>query len=295
MRRQLVSVLVLVVLAPACGGSRGAPGDDGGVVAAFYPLAWAAEAVAGDALEVTDLTPPGAEPHDLELTPGQVRDVAGAALVVYVGGGFQPAVEELARERPDAALDVLGEEHGSAAADEEHGHDHGAGDPHVWLDPVAMADVVDDIGERLGRVAPDAAGTIKTRTREVTRDLEALHDEFDAGLARCERRDFVVSHAAFGHLAARYDLEQIAISGLDPEAEPSPGRIAEVTRIARDRGVTTIFFETLVSPAVAETIADEAGLETAMLDPLESRPADGDYADAMRANLAALRRALECS
>jgi zinc transport system substrate-binding protein len=272
-------LLALAATVVSCGGAS--TGGDGrpDVVAAFYPLAWAAEAVGGGEVAVTDLTPPGAEPHDLELTPGQVRQVAGASLVVYVGSGFQPAVEELAADRPAAALDVLAD---------------GGNDPHVWLDPVAMAGIVEDIGARLAEETPEGAAAIERRAEDAGRDLRDLHDHFTAGLRACERREFVVSHDAFGHLAERYDLEQIAISGLDPEAEPAPGRIAEVADLARDRGVTTIFFETLVSPAVAEAIANEAGLETEMLDPLETQPQDGDYLDGMRANLAALRRALEC-
>ncbi|HVM35105.1 MAG TPA: metal ABC transporter substrate-binding protein [Actinomycetota bacterium] len=277
--RRFLSLLAFALAAAGCSGPNSSGDGRPDVVAAFYPLAWAAEAVGGGDVVVTDLTPPGAEPHDLELTPGQVRQLAGASLVVYVGAGFQPAVEELAADRPAAALDVLAD---------------GGNDPHVWLDPVAMTEIVEEIAARLAEKSPARATAIERRAERTRRDLRALHDDFTAGLRGCERREFVVSHDAFGHLAERYDLEQIAISGLDPEAEPAPGRIAEVADLARDRGVTTIFFETLVSPAVAETIAGEAGLETEMLDPLETEPQEGDYLDGMRANLAALRRALEC-
>lgn len=311
MRRAMILLLGLTLLAGACGGTSGATGE-GRAVAAFYPLAWATERVAGDAVEVADLTPPGVEPHDLELSPRQVGEVTEAELLIYAGQGFQPAIEDLAEEKGDAAFDVLAgielieadedEDEGNEAEDADHEgeaegddeHGHSGGDPHVWLDPLRMIGIVEAISTRITALAPDAGPAVEERTVDLVDDLRALHNDFDDGLESCERREIVVSHDAFGYLADRYDLEQISISGIDPEAEPSPGRIADVADLARDRGVTTIFFETLVSPAIAETIAAEIGVDTAVLDPLEGPPEDGDYLTVMRANLAALRSALGC-
>ena len=291
MRRWTLLALSLSLLA-ACGGGAAGPSRPL-VAAAVFPLGWAAERVGGDAIEVAILTPAQTEPHDLGLTPGQVRQVAGADLVLYVGADFQPAVEEVASGR-DEALDVLEAFDALAAADEHDDHNHGPVDPHVWLDPVRMKAVVEAVGARVAELVPDDTDAIRARAAELAEELNALHRDFEAGLSGCERHEIVVSHEAFGYLADRYGLEQIAISGLDPEAEPSPGRIAEVTRLAREKGATTIFFETLVSPAIAETVAAEAGVETAVLDPLEGPPESGDYLRGMRANLEALRKALGC-
>ncbi|MFF3869195.1 metal ABC transporter substrate-binding protein [Micromonospora sp. NPDC001898] len=281
------------------------------VAAAFYPLQFVAERVGGDAVRVTNLTKPGAEPHDLELTPRQVGEVNQAELIVYLKG-FQPAVDEAVEQNGgDRAFDVTGVQPllaGNAGGHDHEGEEagHGGGearedgggkDPHLWLDPTRLATVGDRLAERLGRVDPDRAADYTARAGALRAELETLDAEFTAGLRTCQRRELVVSHTAFGYLAERYRLDQVGITGLAPENEPSPQRLAEVAREAREHQATTIFFETLVSPKVAETIAREVGAKTAVLDPLEGLSADhgGDYLSVMRTNLATLRTALSCS
>jgi len=263
-------------------GSGGSGGTDGGrdqVVAAFYPLAYAAAEIAGSKAVVRNLTPAGAEPHDLELTPGDVRHVNDAALVLYLGDGFMPGLETAVEQRPGRSLDLL------------PGQTAGRGrDPHVWLDPVRYAAMVRAIGSALGDDA--AAGRLARR-------LDGLDAELRRGLARCERRRIVTSHAAFGYLAARYGLEQVPLQGLSPEAEPSARDLARLVDLVRRSGATTVFFETLISPKLAQTVAREAGVETAVLNPLEGLTDDevaagADYFSVMRANLAALQKALGC-
>lgn len=307
-------------------------GDTVGVVAAFYPLQFLAERIGGDAVTVTALAPPGAEPHDLELNPQQVGQVSDADLVVYLSG-FQPAVDAaVEQEAGDAAFDVVTVEPLLDATDGGHSHEHGedehaedehaeeepghddepapsgepaddhadddaAKDPHLWLDPTRFATVGDELAARLGKADPDRAEEFTARAAALRTELEALDTEYAERLATCERREIITSHAAFGYLAARYELEQIGITGLSPEDEPAPQRLAEVIEEAREHQATTIFFETLVSPAVAETIASEVGAETAVLDPIEGlQPdADGDYFSVMRDNLVSLTTALGCS
>ena len=301
--RAFIGAWALAVAASACGsGSAQGDGSTTRVVAAFYPLAYVAERVAGDAAEVINLTPPGVEPHDLELTPSQVRDLAAADLVLYLGEGFQIAVEEVVAEGGGRAIDGLATQdlrEGEGHPDENEAHageDGGEGpDPHVWLDPNRLEEIAAGAANQLARIDPGGAETYERNLENLKDDLEKLDDEIEAGLAACERREIVTSHDAFGYLADRYDLEQVSVAGLDPEAEPTPRRIAAVADFARRRGVTTIFFEQLVSPDIAQTIAAEVGVETAVLDPLENEPARGDYLDAMRANLTALRRALGCT
>lgn len=273
-----------------CGAGEPASDDSVKVVASFYPLAYVAEQIGGPAVEVQNLTAPGAEPHELELTPRQVAELASADLVVYESG-FQPAVDAAVEQQaPPQTLDataVIAEPSGSELAQ----------DPHFWLDPTKLATVAAEVTESLAGVAPDQSDEIRQRSQDFTDRLAALDEELMAGLARCERRVFVTSHEAFGHLAARYDLQMVGISGLDPEAEPSPARVAEVREIAEREQVTTIFYETLVSPEVAEVIANDLGLVTDVLDPIEgltSDNADEDYFSLMRANLEALMKANGC-
>lgn len=298
MRAARMTLLVPALLLAACAVSGRAPGSSTPrVVASFYPLAFAAEAVAGRNAFVTNLIPAGAEPHDVELRSSQVVAISEADVLVYAGRGFQPAVERLAPDVGDGALDVLAAQElqeSAAGAQEVSDHEEGEFDPHVWLDPTRMAAIAAAIADRLARVDPDNSGAYRSEARALRADLLALDRRFVRGLARCDRREIVTSHEAFGYMADRYELSQIGIAGLDPESEPSPQRVADVTEFARAHDVTTIFFERLVSPRVAETIAAEAGLRTAVLDPLESPPEDGDYFDAMAENLESLRAALRC-
>ena len=270
------AALSAVVAAFAVGGGD-EPSTKRRVVASFYPPAFAAEEIGGGAIDVRNLTPPGVEPHDLELTPADVEALRAADVVLLLGHGFQPQIERAAGSG-DRVVRLL----------DTPGLRRRANDPHVWLDPLRYARVVKRVGEILGRRA--AAERLSARLRALDRELRR-------GLARCERRDVVTSHDAFGYLAERYRLRQIAITGLAPEAEPSLRALRRVIELVRETGATTIFFETLVSPELAQTVARATGATTARLDPLEglaSNDRGGDYFTIMRANLAALRTGLGC-
>jgi zinc transport system substrate-binding protein len=292
----------------ASGGSGG--GDDRvDVVAAFYPFQFLAERVGGPDARVSSLTAPGAEPHDVELTPRQVASMAEADLII-VEKGFQPAVDEaVLQSGHDNVLDTTtvvplvthdtgsGVEEAGAGDDHTHAEEASGPDPHIWLDPTRLATVTRAVADRLAALDPAHAAGYQERASKLIEDLNTLDQQYRDGLAECRRRAFITTHAAFGYLAARYDLEQIAVSDLSPEAEPSPARIAEVQRAAREHGVTTIFYETLVSPAVAESIANDLGLRTDVLDPVEglTEASRGeDYLAVMNANLRALQTANEC-
>jgi zinc transport system substrate-binding protein len=264
------------------------------VVASFYPLAEAAERVGGDLVSVTNLTPPGVEPHDLELTPGQVEAITTADVVVYLGGGFQPAVEEAVAGAEGIAVDAL-DAVDTVPAPPEEAEEGLSVDPHVWLDPVRYAAIVDGVAAGLGEAAPDERDTFEANASAFGDELDALDAEFRAGLASCDRNEIVTNHAAFGYLAAAYGLDQVAISGLEPDAEPTPDRLAQLAELVERDGVTTIFTEELLPPDVAQTLADETGAQTSVLFTLEGAPEDGgDYLSLMRENLGKLTTALGC-
>jgi zinc transport system substrate-binding protein len=279
-----LTLLLVGSLAAGCGGSR-SDDERGRVVAAFYPLAFVAERVGGQGFEVENLTPPGVEPHDLELSPRDVERIRSADVVLYLGGGFQPALEEAVGGARGRAIDVLEGLALRPGPDEDEPYD-----PHVWLDPVRFASAVERVGAAFGRSV--AAARLQA-------DLRRLHAAYARGLASCERKTVVTSHDAFGYLVSRYRLEQIAITGVSPEAEPSPRELERVAEQVRRSGATTVFFETLLSPRLAETVARETGADTAVLNPLEGLTDDElargeDYLSVMRANLRALRTALGC-
>jgi zinc transport system substrate-binding protein len=304
-----------LLLTAGCGSDNSGGGGDGGdglqVLAGFYPLEWAAERVGGDRVSVEALTPPGSEPHDLELTPRDVAAVEDADLLVYLGG-FQPALDEAAGSAGgdhtwDVAdvVDLVAGEHEDEGTDEhageeegDHEHEDGAVDPHFWLDPLRLADAGDALADRLTELDPEGADTFETNAAALRADLEALDAEMSAGLGSCAVDTLVTAHDAFGYLAERYGLDVVGINGLSPSQEPSPSQLAAISRLVAERGVTTVYTEALVDPAVAETVAAEAGVRTAVLDPVEGLTDDSagdDYLEVMRANLATLQEGQSCS
>jgi zinc transport system substrate-binding protein len=300
--------------AVACAGDSGTGDDEVAVIGSFYPMSWVAQRVAGSATSVTTLTKPGAEPHDLELTPRQIVEVARADLIVYIKG-LQPAVDQAIDEHAkdkavDAAslvraLPATGETNAVAHGDSGSGDsgsriggsERGERDPHLWLDPNRLATVATTVADRLAASDPGHAATYRANARALGADLHALDGAFATGLRSCRQKVIVTSHAAFAYLADRYGLTQISVAGIDPQSEPSPARLAALTGEIRRTGASTVFTETLVSPKVAQTLAREAGVRTATLDPVEGLPAGskGDYLSIMRQNLQTLRTALRCS
>lgn len=274
----------------ACGNASGggqAGGGDGAlrVDAGFAALGWVTGEVGGSHVDVRLVTPPGAEPHDLELTPRDVADRHDADLVVLLKG-FQPALDDAVADRPEHVLDV------TTAAQLE------GRDPHFWLDPLRLAEVGDAVADRLAAADPPHAPDFAAGAADVRDQLESLDREFRRGLQDCERRDLVSGHDAFGYLARRYGLRARGIAGLDPTAEPTPRQLATLSQFVEDHGVTTVFFETLADPAVAKTVAAETGARAAVLDPVESlgaAPPDDDLVVVLRRNLAALRDGLGCA
>jgi zinc transport system substrate-binding protein len=305
MKRLVFALSALVLVGAGCGiAGEDATGSGGPeVIAAFYPLEFVASEIVGNFATVTNLSPPGVEPHDLELAPGQVRAMAGADLVIYIGEGFQPAVEDVIGELSDATLidglktqDGLLEDSDEHENDAEDGHEGGASDPHVWLDPMLVASLGHSVAAEMARIDPDNADLYEGNAADLEEALDDLDKEYSAALDDCDQNQLVVSHEAFGYLTDRYGLEQVGVSGIDPESEPAPGRVAEVAEFARDHGVTTIFFEEQVAPDIAQVIADEIGAEVEVLDPLEFEPEDGsDYFDVMRNNLDSISTALGCN
>ena len=292
---------VLLLSVAACGApadddrSGGASkGDDEqapGVVAAFYPLAYVASTVAGEDASVTNLTTPGVEPHDLEPSPAAIGRIAAADLVL-LEIGFQPAIDAAAEQNAAGVVfDVTDVVDLAPASD-----DPDQLDPHFWLDPLRMAALADAVAQRLGELDPDQGEKYAANAADLRAELVRLDDDFRVGLAECSRRTVVVSHDAFGYLS-KYDLSLESIVGLSPDAEPTPGDLAKLRALIETEAVTTVFSETLASPALSEALAREAGVTTAVLDPIEGlsdENAEEDYVSLMRANLAALRKANGC-
>ncbi|MFI8005857.1 metal ABC transporter substrate-binding protein [Streptomyces sp. NPDC086010] len=300
----------------ACSSSDAAEGGGDGkldVVASFYPMQFLAEEIGGTHVSVTTLTKPGAEPHDLELSPRQIGGLSDADYILFLKG-VQPAVDDAVaqagvKNTVDAAKLTTLESHGSEVDGHDHGHEEGGEhegeehgheetgglDPHVWLDPVKYAEVAEGVGKSLEKADPANAADYRKNTDTLVAELNALDTAYRTGLKDAATRTFITTHSAFGYLAERYGLTQEGIAGIDPEAEPSPARIDEIHTAAEKSRATTVFFETLASDRTAKTLAKDLGLRTGVLDPLEGitgKSAGADYLEVMKSNLTALQKAL---
>ena len=311
--------------------SGGSSSKDGKltVMASFYPLQYLAEKIGGEHVSVSSLTPDGAEPHDLELSPKMVDSLSSADAVIYLAG-FQSAVDEaIEQQAPKTVIDVspaaelieAGTDANHPSEDEEdtadeaqsgqteaHDHDHEghdheghdhhhdmSTDPHFWLDPTRMAHAATLVGDKLAEADSAHADVYKANAKALAEELHALSDTLVTKTSNCKVKTFVTAHTAFGYLADRTGLTQVGISGLDPESSPSPARLADIAQTAKEQGVTTIFTEALIDPKVAQTLADDLGITTAVLDPIESQTdASKDYAATMNSNIDALTKALDC-
>jgi zinc transport system substrate-binding protein len=307
MLRRILLPLVLVSTTALSGCAS--DGDDGGVVASFYPLQFVAQRIVGDHAKVTNLTAPGVEPHDLELSPRQAAAVSGATVVFYEKG-LQPAVDEsVDNDGPEHVVDAADEvdlhhadehadEHSDEHTDEGAEHEHGDTDPHFWLDPTLLARAADAFTEEMSEADPKHASDFEAGNARLQTDLTALDEEYRAGLRDCTTRTLVTSHDAFGYVGERYDLDVHPIAGLSPDAEPSARHLSELADLIRSDRITTVFSERLASPKLADTLASDLGIRTAVLDPIEgltSSKGDDDYLSLMRENLRALQKAGGCS
>lgn len=303
----LAALLPALLALGACGSVSSGDGADSArrVVTSFYPIEYATEQIAGTSRDVSVLTKPGAEPHDLEISAQDLVAMSRAGLVIYLKG-FQPAVDEAVQQiDPSRVLDVTGPADLTLDATEE-GHEgesgqqhaeHGTVDPHFWLDPQRYAAVARAIGERLAADDPANAATYAANTDAFVKRLTDLDAELTKGLRACTTKQLVTSHSAFAYLAARYGFNQHSIAGISPEAEPSAAALKEISDLVRTEGVTTIYQETLVEPQFAETVARSTGATLATLDPIEGitdASAGSDYFEIMRSNLAALQKGQGC-
>jgi zinc transport system substrate-binding protein len=269
------------------------------VVAAFYPVAYAAQRVGGRRVDVTNLTPAGAEPHDLELTPKQFDEILDAKVVFVMGHRFQPAVEKAAQARDGTTVTLLDHLAIHPGGKQVAEGDPDALDPHVWLDPALMQGIVRNVQHALTDADPRGRAAYERNARDFIAELQALDARYATGLSRCVRHLIVTSHEAFGYLARRYGLKQEGVAGLSPDAEPDAKRIAELADLVKKDHITVVFTETLVSPRIADTLAREAGVQAEALNPLEgltdTEVAHGaTYTTIMDDNLAKLRHALAC-
>ncbi|MFV0426675.1 MAG: metal ABC transporter substrate-binding protein [Beutenbergiaceae bacterium] len=344
----LIATTALVALAGCAADSEPESATPAGFTIAVtsYPMEFIASEVAADMAQVQNVTPAGAEPHDLELSPADIATLSQAD-VILVLSNFQPAVDEalthiegpVVLDAADAANLLTTEEQGAHDHDAEHdiessdehdheaedapdeaedapdeaidapeheaeadlesgenhnGHDHGGLDPHFWLDPLRVADVADALADTLAQADLVNTDGFHSNAASLRTALTELDQQYHDSLTNCASTTLITSHEAFGYLATSYGLDQIGIAGLDPEAETSPARVAQILEEARDAGASTIFTEPGDLTAGTDVIADELGITLAILNPIGRTPSDSDYFGVMTTNLGALTEGLQC-
>lgn len=307
----LALIMALLTLA-GCGQATNAPTfeTDSGkvkVAASFYPIYEFAKAVGGDKVDVINLVPPGVEPHDWEPKASHMKTLNQADLFLYNGIGMEHWVAKTLKSLDNKSVVALETAKGftlikGQVIDDGHGHGKKGEevmDPHIWLDPQGVIHQVKAIRDALSQIDAANKATYAANAEAFIAQLNALDAEFKAGLGSCKSKEFFTTHAAFGYLANRYGLEQHAIMGLTPDAEPKPRTIKRIVEEAKEHNVTYIFFETLVSDKVAGVVAKEIGAQTLVLNPFEGLTdeeiaAGKNYLTVMRENLKNLQTALEC-
>lgn len=277
------------------------------VLTSFYPMYDFACKIGGDCIDVTNMVPSGTEPHDWEPSTNDLKNLEQADVFIYNGAYMEPWADDLLASRSDTLhvveasenveLRTTDGEHEHAHEHEGADHHHGDFDPHVWLDPENAKIEMEAIKDALCAADSENSTVFQSNYEKYAAELDALDAEFREKLAPLPNRTIVVAHEAFGYLCDAYGLTQVGIEGLSPDSEPDPGRMAEVIDFVREHSISTIFFEELVSPKVAEAIASETGAQAKMLSPLEGlsdeqAAAGADYFSVMHDNLAALMEAL---
>ncbi|HEV7454466.1 MAG TPA: zinc ABC transporter substrate-binding protein [Candidatus Saccharimonadales bacterium] len=268
------------------------------VVASYYPMYDFAKDVGGDKISLTNVTPAGSEPHDYEPSPKVLAEAHKAKVFIYNGGHLEPWVNGFLSDYKNVAIKASQGIDLQVVSDETNATNQ-VTDPHFWLDPVLAAKIVDNVRDGLIKADPANASYYTKNAADYNVKLAALDTAYKMGLADCQIRTLITSHAAFGYLATRYNLDAQAIAGISPEEEPSAAKLAELTQLVKDRHIQYVFFESLVSPRLAATIASETGAKTLVFDPIEglsdaNQKQGKNYLTIQEQNLANLRTALAC-
>ena len=303
----LSSCLVISLLAgcsreqnPSASNANGNPSQNGklSVCTSFYPMYDFAVKIGGDKVNIVNMVPAGTEPHDWEPAAADIAELEKAAVFVYNGAGMEHWAEDVLESLQNRDLIAVEATKGLSLMEGHDEDEDESYDPHVWLDPLNAKKEMENIKNAFAEADPGSKDYYEANYAKYAAEFDTLDKEFKDTLSALPKKEIVVSHEAFGYLCAAYGLSQVGIEGLSPDSEPDPARMAEIIDFAKGHEVKVIFFEELVSPKVAETVANATGAETAVLNPIEGLSdeqlaAGDDYFTVMRQNLKMLKTALQ--
>lgn len=267
------------------------------VAASFYPMYFFASRIGGDKADVVSITPASAEPHDYEPTTQDLVGIQNSNMLVLNGGALEAWGNKIKGQLPANVLVVTAGEGLANKQLNENGQI--IQDPHVWLDPILAKKEVEVIEKGFEKLDPKDSSYFQANAQKLDGELDVLNADYTYAFTNCVQKDFVTSHAAFGYLGAQYGITQIPISGVSPDEEPSTQKMVEITNLVKAKNIKVIFFESLVSPKLSDTIANETGAKAMVLDPIEGLTKDEiqsgqNYLTIMRQNLNNLQIALQC-
>lgn len=268
------------------------------IIASFYPMAFFAEQIAGDTADIANVTPAGAEPHEYEPSTQDIAQMEHANLII-LNGNIEPWGDKIKANLKNSLVHILTASDGLATRTlTENGAT--STDPHTWLDPVLAKEEARNISNAIIQIDPANKDAYTANTQALLQKLDQLDNAHKTGLASCTTKDIITSHAAFGYLAHQYGLTQVPIAGLSPDEEPSAQALIATAKFVQEHNVKYIFFESLLSQKLSQTIAHETGAQTLELNPLEGltknqQQQGEDYFTVMYNNLHNLQTALSCT
>lgn len=266
--------------------------------ASFYPLYFFAQQIGGEKAMAINITPAGAEPHDYEPTARDLAQIEKSKVLILNGAGLEAWGNNIKQNlnSTNTVIVTVGEGLANQQITEEGKK---ITDPHIWLSPPLAKEIVDKIVQGFMQIDPVNKKYYQSNADTLKNELANLDKEYRQGLSNCLEKNIITSHAAFGYLAATYGLNQVPLAGLSPDAEPSPRQLADMVKFAKANKVKYIFFESLISPKLSETLATEVGAKTLALNSIEGLSEEEisqgkNYFTEMQNNLSNLRMALQC-
>jgi zinc transport system substrate-binding protein len=307
MKRLLCPIIIFLLVVSGCSNAVQTKGEKGSgdtkklnIVTTFYPMYYFTKKVAGSTANVELLIPNGAEPHDWEPTAKDMAKIQDADMFIYNSKYFEIWTEKVLKSINDPDLTVVEASKGRElmnaleSGEENHGDHASSKDPHVWLSPVLAQQEVDTIVKAIEQLDPSNKNQYEKNAENFKSQLADLDHLYKETTDKAKKKEFVTQHAAFGYLAKQYGLTQISIAGLSPDVEPTLGKLKELAEVTKKKNVKVIYFEGLTSSKVAQTLANEIGAKTEVLNPLEGLTKEEqekglDYIDVMKKNLEALK------
>lgn len=296
-------ILILILTITGCAKEVDNKSQEDGkieIYASIYPLYDFATKIGGERVNVNLIVPPGAEPHNWEPTAKLLVRMKESDIIVYNGGGMESWIERVKGAIDDEQVHFINSSEGidllMNSGEHHEGDNHGKYDPHIWLDPINAIKQGENIKNALIKIDGANKSYYDENYQKFVADMKELDSQYREAISNSPRKELVVSHAAFGYLANRYELVQIPIKGITPQEEPTPSKMAEIADMIKEKDIKYIFLESLSNDRISKVLAEDTGVEVMTLDTLgglsPEQMESSDYISVMEQNLKKIIKAL---